>query len=149
MPVFNVTTLEAHSSFALLPIRAAATTLGVVGLVALVLAASGIFGVVAFAVSQRTKEIGVRLAIGAAPTTVLRLVMRGGLGLTLTGLVIGLGAAVFSTRFLAFLLCGLDPLDPLTLAEVAPFMTGVALVACYLLARRAIRGDPLVALRHD
>ena len=146
MPVFNVTTLEAHSSFALLPIRAAATTLGVVGLVALVLAASGIFGVVAFAVSQRTKEIGVRLAIGAAPTTVLRLVMRGGLGLTLTGLVIGLGAAVFSTRFLAFLLCGLDPL---TLAEVAPFMTGVALVACYLPARRAIRGDPLVALRHD
>ena len=116
---------------------------------ALLLAAIGLYGVIAFGVTQRTREIGVRVALGAQQHDVVRLVMQRGMLLIGTGLAIGSAAALALGRFMAGLLYGVTPTDPVTLLAVALFLAAVAILATYLPARRAARVDPMVALRAE
>jgi len=116
---------------------------------ALVLAAVGLYGVVAYSVSQRTQEFGIRMAIGALPLDVLNLVLGQGLRLALTGVAIGIAVALAVTRLIADLLFGVEPSDPVTLAGVSLLLTIVALLACGLPAYRATRIAPTVALRWE
>jgi predicted permease len=116
---------------------------------ALILGMIGIYGVISFFVGQRTREIGIRLALGAQRRDVLKLVVNEALSLTLTGILVGLAAAFVLTRFLGTLLYGVSATDPVDFAAVAALFAGVALVACYIPARRAMRVDPLVALRYE
>ncbi|MGH9861699.1 MAG: FtsX-like permease family protein, partial [Candidatus Acidiferrales bacterium] len=149
LPVFNIRTLDAQMGIALLPVRMAATLLGVMGGLALLLAAVGIYGVISFAVSQRTREIGIRMALGAQRRDILSLVLRSGMALTLIGCALGLAAAAGVTRFLTFLLYGISPLDPLTFIGIPALLAAVAMLACWIPARRASRVDPMVALRYE
>ena len=123
--------------------------LGTFGGMALLMAAVGLYGVVANSVAQRTHEIGVRMSIGASPRDILKLVLGRGLGLVLIGVGIGLGGALALMRFVASLLYGIRPADPATLAGAAAVLAGVALLASYVPARRAMRVDPMVALRYE
>ena len=129
------------------PQRFSATVLTGFGAGALLLAALGLYGVLGFAVSQRRREIGVRLALGAPRADVLRLVLREGMTLVAVGLVVGALAAAACTRLLAAVLFETNVYDPITFATVPVLLAGVALVAAYLPARRAANVDPLVALR--
>jgi putative ABC transport system permease protein len=117
--------------------------------VALLLASVGLYGVLAFSVAQRTREIGIRMALGAQASDVLRLVLRQGLGLSLVGVAVGIAASLAGTRVLRGLLYGVAPTDPATFAAVALLLVTVALVACLIPARRALRVNPVVALRHE
>ncbi len=117
--------------------------------VAVVLAAVGVYGVLAFIVAQRTREIGVRLAMGAAPQDVVRLIVREGAVLALAGLIAGFAGALAAGRTLATMLFGVTPQDPATFAGVAIALTAAALAASYLPARRAARVDPMEALRNE
>src|SRR5262249_55173615 len=116
-------------------------------LLALGLASVGLYGNMAYSVSQRKREIGVRMALGAAQTSVLRLVLKQGMSLVLTGVCIGFVASIFVGRLLSRMLFGVSPSDPMSVAMAAFVLSAVALLACYLPARRASRVDPLVALR--
>ena len=122
---------------------------GALGALALVLAAVGIYGVISFAVSQRTHEIGVRMALGAQEYNVLSIVVRQGMTLTMIGWSLGVILAVASTPIISSLLYGVTPMDPLASAGVSLVLIGVALLASYLPARRAARIDPMVALRDE
>jgi putative ABC transport system permease protein len=129
--------------------RFSATLLGFFAVAALALAVLGLYGVISFGVARRAREIGVRLALGAAPTGVLAMVVREGLVLGLAGVVIGLAGAVALARVLSRLVFGVSATDPVTLAAVALLMAGVAVVASWLPARRAMKVDPAVMLRAE
>ena len=113
------------------------------------LAAIGIYGVTSYSVSQRTREIGIRMALGAQTKDVLKLIVRNGMTLTALGIAIGLIGAALVARLITSLLFGVTPTYTSTFATVSALLAGVALFACYLPARRASRVDPLVALRHE
>src|SRR5262245_53846483 len=146
-PVFGVSTAEQTLGQTVAQPRFNLILLGLFAVVALLLASVGIYGVLANAVRQRTHEMGVRLALGARPGAVFRLVIRQGMGLAGAGIVIGLGGAFTLTRYLESLLYEVKPTDPLTFGEVALLLLGVALLACWIPARRATKVDPMIALR--
>jgi putative ABC transport system permease protein len=148
-PVFGLTTMEQRIADAASGTRFNATLLGFFGFVALALAAVGVYGVIAYSVAERAHEIGIRVALGASRGDVAGMVMSQGMAMTAAGIALGLTGAAFATRFLAGLLYGIGPGDPLTLGGAAAMLGAVALAACYIPARRAMRVDPMVALRHE
>jgi putative ABC transport system permease protein len=148
-PVSDIRTMENIVSDAVTQPRFNLILLGVFGGIALLLSASGIYGVMAYTVSQRTHEIGIRMALGARAGDVLRMVMGQGLRLTVIGISCGLLASLLLTRYLSSLLFGISATDTLTFVIVALFLAGVALVACFVPARRAAKTDPMVALRYE
>ncbi len=148
-PISNIRTLEQVLADSVAQPRIFSLLLGVFAGLALVLASVGIYGVVSYSVTQRTHEVGVRLALGAEQVDVLRLVVGQGMLLTAIGLGIGLAGALAMTRFLARFLYGVGPTDPITFVLVAMTLFMVALLACYIPARRATKVDPMVALRYE
>jgi len=149
VPAFGAHTLAQQKNDSLALQRMAATLLTGFGVLALLLAGIGIYGVLAYAVSRRTREIGVRMALGAQIADVLRLVLGQGLVLTGVGLGLGLVGAVAATRLLTAFLYEVKPLDPMTFVAVSVLLALVALAACWLPARRAACVNPMVALRHE
>lgn len=149
VPVARLETLEDSLGVALFLPRAAAALYGVFGLLGLLLAASGIYGLLSYAVGQRRREIGVRLALGATPHDIVRLVLRRGLGLSLLGILAGAAASVAATRLLAVVLYSVSPTDVPTFLSVTILLAMVALAASYLPARRAAHCDVSRALHHE
>jgi predicted permease len=147
--VFDVTSLEFISRVSSFPQRIAGSLVGAFGLLALVLAAIGIYGVTTYTTRQRTHEIGIRMALGADKEDILRLVLGHALRLTLLGVALGLAASFALTRYLSSLLLGVTSTDALTFSSVAVLLCAVALLACFLPARRAMRVDPMVALHYE
>ena len=147
--VFNVRTMEQALARSVSARRFSMILLSVFAVLALVLAAVGIYGVISYSVAQRTREVGIRMALGAQTTDVLKLVVRDGLRLVVIGVAVGLVGAVMLTRLMTTLLFGVTPTDAVTYATVALALVGVALAACYIPARRAAKVDPLVALRFE
>ena len=147
--VFDVTTLELRNQFASFPLRVAGTFVGAFGLLALALAAVGIYGVTSYTTRQRTHEIGIRVTLGASKRDVLSLVLGHGLKLMLAGVALGLALAFVLTRFLSGLLLGVTSTDALTFSSVALLLCAVALFACFIPARWAMGVDPMVALRYE
>ena len=142
-------TMTEQIAATLFPMRVAAVLVGVFGALALLLAAMGVYGVIAFAVARRTREIGVRMAIGARPAHVLRLVVRQGLALAIVGLAAGVGLAALATQALAGALYGVSAADPIAWGSAAALLLGIATLANVLPARRAMRIDPVRALRAE
>ncbi len=149
LPLFNTGTMVQQLDVPLFPARIAATALGAFGLLALILAATGIYGVMAYAVSRRTREIGIRMAIGASQTQVFGMVARHAAILVGSGTVIGLAAALVVGRLLGQILYGVAPTDPLSFLIVLSMMLGIAGLACWVPARRAIHIHPTRALREE
>jgi macrolide transport system ATP-binding/permease protein len=149
IPITYEKTIADHMSFALWPSWMGAILLGSLGLLALVLASMGVYGVMAYSVSQRTRELGIRMALGAQARQVLQLVLRQGMALAAVGLVIGLFAAFGSTRLVGTLLYGVNPSDPFIFVSVTALLAGAAFAACYFPARRALKINPVIALRFD
>jgi predicted permease len=149
VPIYDVKTMTDHLGVALLPARLAAGLLGVFGGLAIVLAALGLYGLVAYSVSQRTRELGIRVALGARARDLLSMVMGLGLGLAAIGVGVGLPLAFAGTRLAGSLLYGISPTDPPTFAGIALLLVAIALLASYVPARRATRVDPIVALRYE
>jgi predicted permease len=149
LPVFGAQKLNETVSASLTVRRFSMEMVALFALTALLLAGLGIYGVVSYMVSERTHEIGIRLALGAQQQNILRMILRQGLGLAIAGAAVGLVCALIVSHLMAGLLYGVRPTDPLTFASVALLLIGVALLASYVPARRAIRVDPLVALRYE
>ncbi|HKW56452.1 MAG TPA: FtsX-like permease family protein, partial [Candidatus Acidoferrum sp.] len=149
LPLASVRTMQdvysksmAHTSFTLV-------MLGIAGAMALALGLIGIYGVISYTVSQRRREIGIRLALGAQGGDVLQMVLSHGAKMTLAGVALGIAAGLGLTRLMGSLLFGVTARDPVTFTAVAGLLLVVALLACYLPARRATKVDPLVALRYE
>jgi ABC-type antimicrobial peptide transport system permease subunit len=149
LPVSGGQMLNETVSASLSERRFSMEMVGLFAVTALLLAGLGIYGVISYIVGERTHEIGIRLALGAERSNILRMVLGQGLGLAIAGAAVGLVGAVIVSHLMAGLLYGVRPTDPLTFGGVALLLMGVALLACYMPARRAIRVDPLVALRHE
>jgi macrolide transport system ATP-binding/permease protein len=149
LPIFDVQLLEDAVAIQLVPIRLGATLLGAAGVLGMALAAIGLFGIIAQTVAQRTREIGIRIALGAERRDVLRMIVLRGLWLTGIGTAIGLALAALSSRFAAAFIFGISAHDPLTFVLVPILLAGIALAASYVPARRAARINPTDALRYD
>ena len=149
IPLQFTMSLDEYLRIELLPQRLVAALASVCGLIGLALAAIGIFGMMSYAATQRTHEIGIRRALGAQNSDVLKLVMRQGVVIVAVGLTLGLLGSLAVTRLLAGLLVGISPTDPQTLIGASFLLAGVTMLACYLPARKATKVDPLVALRHE
>jgi predicted permease len=149
LPISRIMTMEGLLSDSVSPRRFSAVLIGIFAALALLLAAVGIYGVMSYTVSGRTREIGIRMAMGAQPSAVQAMILRESVRLTFIGVAAGLLGAVVLVRFLASLLFGVGTYDAITFAGVAILLTGVALAASYIPARRAVRVDPLVALRYE
>lgn len=151
MPITDLETMNEslEGVNGLLVFRAGSSTAAEMGLIGLLLAVVGVYGVVSFAMSSRTREIGIRVALGASRAEILRLVIRQGLGLIIGGVVVGLLAAWGLAHAMANLLVGVSPFDPVTYATVTVLLTGAGILACYVPARKAMHVDPMIALRHE
>jgi macrolide transport system ATP-binding/permease protein len=149
LPLYDIKTLTEHMKIPLFPARMAANVLGSFGILALVLAAIGIYGVMSYVVAGRTREIGLRMALGAQLRHVRQLILGQGMILASIGLAIGLVIVFILARFLTSMLYGVSPTDPITFITITFLLAAVALVACYIPARRATRVDPMVALREE
>ena len=149
LPVFNVKAMQQVIGERLSPKRLATVMIGFFGLLALVLASVGIYAVMSYAVAQRTHEIGIRMALGARPQDIFKLVVGHGILLTAIGLLIGLAGAFAMTRAMSRILYGVTATDPLTFIGISLLLASIALLACYVPARRATKVDPMVALRYE
>lgn len=149
VPVLQLQSLENRISISLMLPRAGASLFGFLGFLGAVLASVGLYGVIAYTTSQRTHEIGVRMAVGAKPGEILQLILRQGLALSLMGIAFGLAAALAATRLLSTTLYGISPTDAQTFIAVSLLLLFVALAASFIPARRAMRVDPIVALRYE
>ena len=149
LPLGNPELMSERVANSLYAARMGAILLAVFGGLALLLASIGLYGVMSFAVSRRTRELGIRVALGARPGDVFRLVLRQGMTLVIAGLVLGVGVAAAVTRLLASFLYGVSTTDAFTFTAIPVLLTLVALLACYLPARRATKVEPLVALRYE
>jgi putative ABC transport system permease protein len=149
LPPIGAMPLSDVTAIGLIPQRLAASVSGTLGLVGLLLAAIGVYGVTSYSVSRRTKEIGIRMALGADRSTVMTLMLRQGLALTIAGIAIGLALGAALSQFVRSLLYGISAVDPITFVGAALLFSGVALVATYVPARRATQVDPMIALRTE
>jgi putative ABC transport system permease protein len=149
LAIYSVRTLDEYLSASVAQPRFNTLLLGIFAAVALILTSVGLYGVMSYTVTQRTHELGIRMALGAKPADVLKLILRQGMGLTFLGIVFGLAGAFALTRVAESLLFGVSATDPLTFLMVSAFLLGVAMVACLVPARRATRVDPMVALRYE
>ena len=149
LPLFEVMTQSEQVDRILFQERLVTRVAGFFGALTLVLACFGLYGLLSYEVAWRTRELGIRMALGAQPRDILRLVIRQVVVIVAIGLAAGVAAALGLTRFMAQMLYNVRPNDPATIAGVAALLAVVALVACYLPARRAIHTDPIVALRHE
>jgi putative ABC transport system permease protein len=148
-PVYAIEPMEKLVNDSIAPRRFVMSLIGLLAFVALVLSAVGVYGVISFSVSERTQEMGIRMALGARKGDVLALVLGQCARIATVGIVVGLLGAFALTRLLATLLFEVSPTDPVTFASVAVLLGAVALVACYIPARRATKVDPVVALRYE
>ena len=148
-PVYREFTMEYLARRSMTQLSFTMLTLGAVSGLALLLGVVGLYGVLSYVVAQRTREIGVRMALGATAAIVRRQVVSQGAKVVLAGVVIGIGAGLVSTRLLATLLFGVKAVDPLVFAAMSAIMVGMGVVASYMPARRASSVDPIVALRND
>jgi ABC-type antimicrobial peptide transport system permease subunit len=149
LPLTDVKTMQEHMRLPLAPAKLFASLSSAFAVLALLLAAIGLYGVMAYVVGSRTREIGIRMALGAQIGGVRKLIIGQGMRLALTGIALGLIAAFAATRVLTSLLYGVSATDPITFIGVAVLLAGVALFACYIPAQRATKVDPLDALRYE
>ena len=148
-PVFDAMPMRELAAQSITLRRTSTILLSAFAALALIVAAVGIYGVIAYSVVRRTHEIGIRMALGAQRNDVLQQILRYGMRLILTGEIVGSGIALLVTQFVSGVLYGVSPRDPWTFSIVVLALTGVALIACYIPARRAMRIDPMVALRYE
>jgi putative ABC transport system permease protein len=149
IPITRLDTLAQKIDKSLFLERMFSRLIGSFGLLALMLVCVGLYGTMSYFVARRTSEIGVRMALGAQPSRVFRMVLGEGLVLTGVGVIVGLAGAGLATRLISSVLYGVQALDPITFASVAVLLIAVGLLACYIPARRAMKVDPMVALRYE